>query len=164
MSIRQHAFADLDMELRNTRKTLERLPDGRFDWTPHPRSMPVGGIGTHIANAVTWMTASLDAPEFDFASAPPNVAMLPDAAAVLETFDRNVAAFRAALDVATDDDLLATWTLRHGDHVILKQPVRDVIRTFGLNHIIHHRAQLTVYYRLMDIPVPGLYGPSADER
>lgn len=164
MNIRDHAFSDLEMELRNTRKTLERLPDGNFDWKPHSKSMSVGGLGTHIAYLVTWMSASLEQPEFDFATSPPSRDMLPDTAAVLAAFDKNEAAFHTLLAKASDDDLMAIWTLRHGEHVILKQPVRDVIRTFGINHIIHHRAQLTVCYRLLDIPVPGLYGPSADER
>ncbi len=157
------ALGDLGHELRQTRTALGRIRDEHFDWRPHEKSYTLGGLATHIANLPSWIVGMLQSTDFDLAEAPPNLGGDPDRAAVLERFDANADAVRTALADTDDDALTTTWTLRNGDRIIAKMPRVAAIRTNGISHIIHHRAQLIVYLRLLDIPVPGLYGPSADE-
>lgn len=159
---RHAAFADLDAELAATRRVLERLPDDRLDFRPHPKSWTLGGLATHIANLPVWITMTLTEDGIDLAALPRNEA-LPSAAAILDAFDRNAAAAREAWEATDDERLAAPWTVRHGTHVVTEQPRRAMLRSAGISHIVHHRGQLTVYLRLLDVPVPGLYGPSADE-
>ena len=164
MDVAAVALGDLDHELRRTRTALERIRDEHLDWRPHAKSYTLGGLATHIANLPSRIVGIVQATDFDLAQAPPNLGGDADRAAVLERFDANARAARDAVAAADDAMLTATWTLRHGDRVLAKMPRAAAIRTHGLSHLIHHRAQLTVYLRLLDIPVPGLYGPSADER
>jgi uncharacterized damage-inducible protein DinB len=166
MALRDALLPEFDQEMANTRKTLERVPDNRLDWKPHPKSTAMGGLATHLSNLPTWANYTIDEDSLDLA---PEGKPLPPAQAVqsrtelLEIFDSNVAKARAALARASDEDLLKPWTLQSNGKHILTLPKIAVLRGFVMNHNIHHRAQLGVYLRLNDIPVPAIYGPSADE-
>jgi uncharacterized damage-inducible protein DinB len=163
--VRQLALGDFEQEIAQTRRVLERVPDDRFGFKPHPKSFSLGHLATHLANLPFWLISILSSDEFDLATVPPtNPDELPTARdAVLAKFDENVAAVRSALEAADDDALLRPWTLRKGEHVVMTIPRVAAIRTVGISHMVHHRGQMTVYFRLLDVPVPGLYGPSADE-
>lgn len=163
-SVKALALGDIDLEMANTRRVLERVPDEQMNWRPHERSWTLGSLAAHIANLPTWITTIVEQGQFDLASAvPPN--MPPRTTAeLLEMFDRNVRQLQAALKAADNLKLTRDWKLRRGDEIIQKQERWEAMRVTGLNHLIHHRAQLTVYLRLLDVPVPGLYGPSADEK
>ncbi len=154
---------EFDHEMANTRKTLERVPDDRLDFTPHEKSMSLLRLAAHLANIPSWAHITLGGTEFDL-SGPQERLPLTNRAAILAHFDRERDTARAAIEKATADDLAAPWTLKAGAHVVFTQPRAGVLRTFVMNHMIHHRAQLGVYLRLLDIPVPAVYGPSADEQ
>jgi uncharacterized damage-inducible protein DinB len=162
MFIREWLLTEFDHEMASTRRVLERLSDDRFDWKPHDRSMTAGGLGTHIANIPNWAGAVLGASSFDIASQAPEREALPSRAEMLHRFDESAGAGRAIMD-RTDAEYLAPWTLKRGEHDVFSVPRLMAFRTFVLNHLIHHRGQLSVYLRLMDVPVPPIYGPSADE-
>ncbi|WP_209976047.1 DinB family protein [Paenibacillus eucommiae] len=140
---------------------LERLPEEHMAWKPHEKSMTVGGLATHLINLLNWQIAIFQYPEFDLSTEPQRRDALERR--VLEEFDANVDKLEKLITECDEKTLGEEWTLRHGDHIILRQPRAIAFRTFGLSHMIHHRAQLGVYLRLLDIPVPGFYGPSADE-
>ncbi|MGH9373340.1 MAG: DinB family protein, partial [Vicinamibacterales bacterium] len=144
------------------RKLLERVPDQKFDWKPHTKSMTLGGLATHIASIVWWGEVTLDRPDFDLEGNPPSK---PEAnrSDLLVKFDRNVAATRALLAGKADPELMAPWSLRNGTQTFFTMPKAAVWRTFVMNHLVHHRAQLGVYLRMNDVPLPAMYGPSADE-
>jgi|SRR6185312_12159653 len=162
MTISQMLLPEFDEEMKNTRKMLERVPDGKFDYRPHPKSMTMGKLAAHVADGVGWATVTLDVEVFDLpADAKPFYARTQ--AELLETFDRNVKASRQKIEAATDADWAKIWTMKTGDRVFLSMPRASVVRSMIMNHVIHHRAQLSVYLRLNDIAVPGMYGPSADE-
>ena len=166
MPIAQSMLPEFDQGMAQTRRTLERVPEDRMDWAPHGKSMTAGALATHIANLPTWVGMTLGADRFDMAppgEKPPRAEPAESPAAAVETFDRNVTEARAALDAADDATLTAPWTLLSGGRTLFTMPRVAVLRSFFLNHLIHHRAQLTVYLRLCDVPVPALYGPSADE-
>jgi uncharacterized damage-inducible protein DinB len=153
---------EFDHEMTTTRKVLERVPEDRFDWKPHAKSFSVGELATHVANLPTWGTETLTKSEIDLAGGQ-RVAALASKAELMAAFDRNVAATRAALTGKTDAELLAIWSLKRGGKTIFSMPKTAVLRAFVLSHVIHHRGQLSVYLRLLDVPVPSIYGPSADE-
>lgn len=166
MSISASLLPEFDQEAAGTRTTLERFPDDKLDWSPHEKSMPMASLAMHIANMLNWGTITLTQESFDFqppGSAPYHEEPVKSRAELLEKFDANVATFRAALAAASDEALMANWSLLKEGHVLFSMPRIAVLRSFLFNHIIHHRAQLCVYYRMNDIPVPPLYGPSADE-
>ena len=166
MSISQTLLPEFDHEMANTRKTLERVPDDKFDWKPHEKSTSMGDLATHIANMLTWVLHGLNKDSLDIAppGQPPLRAQpLRTRAELLETFDKNLAAAREAIAAATDERLMQPWTLQHGGRTVFTLPRAAMLRSFVMNHTIHHRAQLGVYLRLNDIPVPSVYGPSADE-
>lgn len=163
MPLRQTALGDLEPELATTRRVLERIPDEHLGWTPHPKSWTLGMLATHVANLITWQSTVLGTEGLDLAAVPPAQAAPTSRDEILERFDGAAAGLRAAIGGATDEALMATWTLRKGDHVIMSQPRLAVFRTVGISHMVHHRAQLSVYLRLLDVPVPSMYGPSADE-
>ena len=162
-TLQQLAFGDLSHELQQTRRILERLPDDRLDFRPHAKSWTLGEIATHVASLPMWGTAILTGEVYDLATGGPRRAALPDRAAVLAEFESHVAAMGAALEATDDAKLMATWQLRRGDHVIMAMPRAAALRAMVISHLIHHRGQLSVYLRLTDTPVPGLYGPSADD-
>jgi uncharacterized damage-inducible protein DinB len=166
MAITDALLPEYDHEMATTRRLLDRVPEDRFAWKPHDRSMTLGQLAGHLANIPYWCTATLDASSLDLASlgdeARPRA---PESRAVLlSRFDARVAAARARLLTTTDPELLAPWTLKSGDQEFFTMPRISAIRTFVMNHTIHHRGQLSVYLRLNDIPVPPIYGPTADEQ
>ena len=165
MAISDALLPEYDHEMANTRKTLERIPDDKFDWKPHEKSSTIGGLSTHLANLPSWAGYTINQDALDIApnGEPARATPLHSQAEVLETFDKNVAAGRAALAGASDQHLFSPWTLQANGKTLMTMPRVAVLRGFVMNHLIHHRAQLGVYLRLNDIPVPSIYGPSADE-
>ncbi|RKP58240.1 DinB family protein [Cohnella endophytica] len=162
--VKQLIVGDALHELANTRRILERLPEEHLTWKPHEKSMTLGGLATHLINLLNWQIAIFQYSEFDLSTVPQRREALDKRADVLEEFDANVGKFEKLLAECDENTLGEEWTLRNGDHIILRQPRAIALRTFGLSHMVHHRAQLGVYLRLLDIPVPGLYGPSADDK
>lgn len=159
-------LAEVDHESATTRRVLDRVPDGRWDWKPHERSMTLGRLAGHLAEILAWGTEVLTTDEFDFATAAErgHVAFsADDHQQLLDRHDREVARFREAAQGVTDDRLRDPWTLRNGDHVVFTLPRVAALRSFVFNHAVHHRGQLSVYLRLAGVPVPSIYGPSADE-
>ena len=166
-SIAQSMLPQFDMEMANTRKTIDRAPDDKFDYKPHPKSNDIRWMIGHLIGLAGWPKSTCEQDFFDFAPIGGERYKLPqpkNRAEALELFDKNVAESRAALARTTDADMAKDWSLLGGGQLIMKIPRIAVLRSMILSHIIHHRAQLTVYYRLNDIPVPALYGPSADEQ
>ena len=162
MAIRDGLLVEFDHEMGTTRKLLERAPDDRLRWQPHPKSMTLGGVCTHLANLPNWGATILAEAAYDLASAPPNIEALDARAEILSLFDEASLRTRAALD-KTDAELVAPWTLKRDGHQLFTMPRVTAFRIFVLYHSVHHRGQLSVYLRLNDIPVPAIYGPSADE-
>jgi uncharacterized damage-inducible protein DinB len=165
MAISEALLPEFDHEMANARRTLERVPDDKFDWKPHEKSFAMGGLATHLANLPSWASYTIDQDSLDLApnGEPQRATPLNSQAEVLEAFDKNVAAGRAAIAGASDEHLFQHWTLLSNGKTILAMPRVAVLRSFVMNHLIHHRAQLGVYLRLNDIPVPSIYGPSADD-
>ncbi|WP_409340513.1 DinB family protein [Paenibacillus sp. MBLB4367] len=161
--VKQLIVGDAMHELANTRHILKCLPDEHMMWKPHVKSMTLGGLATHLINLLNWQVAIFLYPVFDLSTVPLRREALERREDVLEEFDANVVKLEKLLAECDEKTLGEEWTLRNGDHIILRQPRAIALRTFGLSHMVHHRAQLGVYLRLLDIPVPGLYGPSADE-
>jgi uncharacterized damage-inducible protein DinB len=157
-------LVEFDHEMAATRRVLERVPDDAFGWTPHARSFSMGGLASHLAQLPHWGTQILEAEFYDVAGATGRSAPKASRAEVLDTFDRHVAEVRRALANGSDAELSALWTLKRGTHVVLTMPRIAALRRFLMHHVIHHRGQLTVYLRLREVPVPPLYGPTADER
>ena len=153
---------ELDQEAQTTRKMLARVPDAQFDWKPHEKSMTLRQLTTHIAELPSWITMTLNTSELDFASNPYQPVPLSTNQGLLDYFEKSLADGRNSLENAGDADLLPNWTLRNGNEVYVVSPKSDFLR-LTFSQIIHHRAQLGVYLRLLDIPIPGSYGPSADE-
>ena len=162
MAIKDGLLAEFDHEMGTTRKLLERVPDDRLSWTPHAKSMSLAGLATHVSNLPHWGGTILNGSSFDLAGAPPNLQEKSSRAEILAHFDAAITATRAWLD-KTDAELLAPWSLTRGGREMFTMPRVAAFRTFVLYHLVHHRGQLSVYLRLNDIPVPAIYGPSADE-
>ncbi|MGA3098385.1 MAG: DinB family protein [Bryobacteraceae bacterium] len=166
MSIADALLPEFDHEMANTRKMLERIPQEKWNWKPHPKSSTTRELATHIATTPAWMVDTIEKDSFDFAPVggqphhPPVFATKEEA---LAEFDKGVAGARAALAAAEDDHLMKNWALLAGGQVIFSMPRVACIRSFVMNHGVHHRGQLSVYLRLCDVAVPGMYGPSADE-
>jgi uncharacterized damage-inducible protein DinB len=156
-------YDDLEGELAATRKTLERFPDGKGAWRPHEKSRPIGELAAHVAQIAGLGIAILETDELDGAKRPP-LPQLNSVAELLALFDPLAARLRQAVAAADLATLERPWTLRRGDRVFLSRPKRSLMRTMMINHLIHHRAQLGVYYRLLGVPVPITYGPTADEQ
>ena len=162
MAIKDSLLADFDHELGTTRRLLERVPDDKLAWKPHPKSMSLGGLATHLSNIPHWGGTILNDQSFDLAGAPPNLQEKTSRADILAAFEETCRQTRAAMD-KTDAEYQALWTLTRGGHQIFSVPRAAAFRSFVLHHIIHHRGQLSVYLRLNDVAVPAIYGPSADE-
>ena len=156
---------EFDQEMAATRRTIERVPDDKLDWQPHAKSTTMRGLVTHLSNLPTWVGHTLGKDALDLApgGVPLRAAPVGSAKEAVETFDRNVAEARAAIADADDAAFGGSWSLLQNGRTILTLPKSAVLRSFVMNHIIHHRAQLGVYLRLNDVPVPSVYGPSADE-
>lgn len=153
---------EFDHEMSVTRKLLERVPEDRSDWKPHAKSMSLGQLAQHVATLPMWGVVTMNEKEFDLGATPPN-APIQTRAELLSTFDRLVSETRGALTSKTDAELLMPWTLKKDGHTIFSMPKTSVWRSFVMSHLVHHRGQLSVYLRLNDVPVPSIYGPSADE-
>jgi uncharacterized damage-inducible protein DinB len=166
MAINQALLGEFDHEMANTRRALERVPDAKFDWKPHTKSMSMGALASHVAFIPYWGKLTLETPTFDVnppggqSARPPELKTKAD---VLAFFDKSVPETRAAIAGASDESMMTPWSLLNGGKTIFTMPRVAVLRSMIMNHLIHHRAQLCVYLRLNDVPVPGLYGPSADE-
>ena len=166
MPLSEALLPEFDIEMANTRKTLERVPDGKFSWKPHEKSGSMGWLAGHLANIPDWAVVTIKKDDFDFSpgGAPFVPPLTPKTSKeLLETFDKNVAAARAAITGASDAELFKTWTLLNNGQKVLAMPKIACLRSWVMNHSIHHRAQLGVYLRLNNLPVPAIYGPSADE-
>ena len=166
MALRDGLLAQFDHEMIGTRKTLERVPAGKPDWAPHPKSMKMGRLAGHLAELPGWAVETIHRDSLDIhpVGGPQfQPLVMTSGQQLLEAFDKNAAAGRAAIAGASDETLLGHWTLLAGGQTIFSLPRLAVLRSFVLSHIIHHRAQLGVYLRMNDVPVPALYGPSADE-
>ena len=167
MSIAQLLLPELDQETTKTRKTLDRLPDQHWTWKPHDRSPTLGWLAAHLANMPEWglMTLSRDSLDIAPVSGPAYKPAAPtNRREALQLFAANIAKFRAALEAATDDQLQKPWTLLRGGKTVFTMSRYAVLRGSVLNHLIHHRAQMAVYLRLLNESVPAIYGPSADEQ
>jgi len=165
MRIAELLLPEFDQEMATTRRTLERVPDDKFAWKPHDKSFSMGHLASHIANMVMWTVDTMNRPEFDLDGVTPEEMnkAAKHRAELVSWFDGNVAAARAALD-KPDAEYFVPWTLRKGSRVFFTMPRYTCVRSFCLNHIVHHRAQLGVYLRLNDIAVPASYGPSRRPR
>ncbi|RMF56475.1 MAG: DinB family protein [Calditrichaeota bacterium] len=167
MKINEMLLPEFDQEIANTRKTIERIPEEKLSWKPHPKSWSLGELVTHIVNLPNWMVETLTKDKMDIGSSgnestPPRQTIASSKEA-LELFEKNVAHARDLLSQATNEQLMAPWSLVNNGKTVFTMPRLSVLRHFVMNHLIHHRAQLTVYLRLNNVPVPALYGPSADE-
>jgi uncharacterized damage-inducible protein DinB len=166
MALRDALLPEFDQEMATARKHLERVPEDKFDWKPHTKSGSMGWLAGHIAEIPEWAVVGITQDSIDLAPGGVHVTQpAPPAsrAALLEMFDKNVAAARAAISSAEDAHLHQNWSLLMNGKAILTVPRTGVLRSFVMNHLVHHRAQLGVYLRLNDLPVPSTYGPSADE-
>jgi uncharacterized damage-inducible protein DinB len=166
MAISQALLPEFDAEMAATRKTLERVPTDKFGWKPHQKSFAMGPLAIHIATMTGWAKDTIENDSFDIAPVGGQPHQMPKAettAELLALFDKSVASARKALAGASDEYLMKPWSLLNGGKTVMTMPRIAVVRNFVMNHTIHHRAQLGVYLRLNDIPVPSIYGPSADE-
>jgi uncharacterized damage-inducible protein DinB len=156
-------IAEMELEATVARKCLERVPAEKFDWKPHEKSMAFGKLAVHVAEMFSWTPTTLQNTELDFSKIDYKPYEPTSTADLVEYLDKNVAEAIDALRNAPDEVFMENWTMRNGETVYFTMPKLAVMRTFVMNHIIHHRGQLSVYLRLNDIAVPSIYGPSADE-
>ena len=163
MNLIDPVLAELTHEAATTRRLLERLPQDRFAWRPHEKSMPLGRLATHIAEIPGWVATIVNPDEFDIGTSGNAPVTANTGAEVLAMFDRNIAQATSTFKTQTNERLLATWRLKKNGKVVVEMPRLGVIRSLLLNHLIHHRGQLSVYLRLQNVPIPSIYGPSADE-
>lgn len=167
MSIAETLLPEFDHEMATTRKCLERMPEDKAAWKPHAKSFDLGRLCLHVAELAGWAKMALTTTELDFdppAGPKREPTRYESKAQMLKVFEEGSAASRAAIAAASDADFGANWTLKAGDHVFFTMPRATVVRSIVLNHLIHHRGQLSVYLRQLDVPVPAIYGPSADEQ
>lgn len=166
MAIKDSILPEFDHEMATTRRVLERVPEDKKDWQPHPKSMTLGRLAQHLATIPHWVIPTINDTELHM-NPPGGPAYTPpqfeSTASALAVFDENVRQGRAAIAAAEDQALMVPWTLRNAGQPIFTLPRVAVLRSFVTNHMIHHRGQLSVYLRLNDVPVPSIYGPSADE-
>ncbi len=166
MPINQMFLGEFDHEMVSTRKTLERIPEDKLQWQPHQKSMTLGRLASHLADIPGWIEHTFAEDHLDInppGGQNPETTQCTTRQQMLDIFDRNVTKGRAALAAATDDQFQKPWSLLNGGKNVFTLPRAAVLRGFVMNHLIHHRAQLGVYLRLNDVPVPSVYGPSADE-
>jgi uncharacterized damage-inducible protein DinB len=162
MPISQTLLPEFDHEMANTRKLLERVPDDKFDYKPHEKSMTLGRLAGHVAEVPSYATATIRMDKLELTgSEKPFTAT--SKKELLESFDKYVAEARLAISTVSDEDLGKIWCLRFGGKDVFSMPRVAVLRSMVMNHLIHHRAQLQVYLRLNNVEIPGMYGPSADE-
>lgn len=166
MPIVDSLLPEYDHEFATTRRLLERVPEADFPWRPHAKSMTLGQLAGHVANIPFWCTATLNAPFYDLTAGDKEATLEHPASRedMLKEFDTRVTAARARLAQASDAEMLAAWALKKDGHELFSMPRVVAIRSFVMNHMIHHRGQLSVYLRLRDVPLPPIYGPTADEQ
>lgn len=151
-------------ESENTKKLLERVPEDKLDWKPHDKSMSMGRLAMHVAEIPEWTEIVVNEDFFDMAASDYKPVECKNRVELLEKFEANVRKFKQVMEGKDDASLMEHWQLRQGEHVAVDLPKAAVLRSFVLSHIIHHRGQLTVYLRENNVPLPGIYGPSADEK
>ena len=161
-TLSRSVLGEFDHETACTRRLLERTPEDKLAWKPHEKSMSMGQLATHLATLTHWLESVFNSEGFDVATAP-RQPELKSREEILSAFDKNVAAGRAAIAGASDAEFMKQWSLLAGGKPIFTLPRIGVVRSFTLNHMIHHRGQFSVYLRLNNVPVPSIYGPSADE-
>ncbi len=167
MPVKDTLLPEFDMEMDSTRRTLERVPDDKFSWKPDEKSGTLGWMATHIATLPHWAKITMEQESLDLSPAGGGAYVPPEPAnrkELLEVFDKNRAEARAALAAADDAAYAKPWALLMGEQELFREPRANVLRRMVFNHLIHHRGQLTMYFRLLKVPVPALYGPSADEQ
>ena len=162
--ISQAFIAEIKHEAASTRKILERVPEGKFDWKPHEKSMALGRLAVHVAELPIFLNSILSLDDFDFTKGHYKVSRANTQEELMTVFQKNLDECLQTLQNTSDEKMQANFTLRSGDHVMATLPRMVAVRSMAMNHLIHHRGQIAVYLRLLDVPVPGLYGPSADER
>lgn len=161
MSLAQDLLKELKLEATVTRRYLASVPFEKADWQPHPKSEKLGRLAIHLAEIVAWWKEVIMNQELDFMGfEPENIQSTEE---LLTFFDRLLQEAEDALRSAVDEDFEKNWTMRYGDHILFTLPKKQVVRIFCMNHFVHHRAQLGVYLRMLEIPVPAAYGPSADD-
>lgn len=166
MAMRDVLLPEFENEMSNTRKVLERVPEDKLDWRPHPKSGTMGWLAAHVASMGQWAKITMETDELDIMPkeggrtppAPPTTRK-----ELMESFEKHSEESRQAIKGASDEDLMKPWKLLKGGTTVMTLPKGAVLRGFVMNHMIHHRGQLTMYLRLNDVPLPALYGPSADE-
>ncbi len=163
MNLSESMLEELKHESLGTRILLTAIPADKLGWQPHEKSMTLGRLAAHIAEIPGWLQHTIKQDELDFATADFMPTPLEDAAALMNAFEDNLAKGIAALTGASDETMLGLWRLRNGDQLFFQMSRVGVVRGMILNHTVHHRGQLSVYLRLLNVPVPGMYGPSADE-
>ncbi len=156
-------IGEMEQEAVTTRKTLERIPADKFDWKPHEKSMTFGRLASHVAEMYGWTNHTLEESELDFATMDYKPYDPASTEELVEFFDKTYASAIESLKRTSDDTFMEMWSLKNGEQTYFTMPKIAVMRGMVMNHIVHHRGQLSVYLRLNDIPVPALYGPSADE-
>ena len=164
MSLAESMLPELDQEFATTRRVLERVPGDKFDYKPHAKSYSLGQLASHLALLLTWMGATVNGDEFDMAdTSTPRPTPPTNQGELMAAFDKMAKEAREALAGADDACMMGNWTLKSGEQVFFTMPRVAVIRSFVMNHLIHHRGQLTVYLRMCDVALPQVYGPTADE-
>ena len=164
MALKDSFIGELKSEASFTKKMLERVPLDNPQWKPHEKSMGIGRLATHVAEIPHWISDIAKADEYDFLKHPHNPRIARSQAELLEIMQTNLDQAIADLGDTDDESLEKKWVVRRGDHIFSEMKKKVAMRSWGFSHIYHHRGQLSVYLRLLDIPVPGMYGPSADER
>lgn len=162
MTIKDTLLTEFDHEMAATRKLIERVPEDKLAWKPHAKSYSLGGLATHLSNLLLWASGILNDDSFDLAAELPRNTEITSRAELLERFDINSKRVRGWMD-KTDAEYSGRWSLKRGGQEMFSMPRSIAFRSFVLHHMIHHRGQLTVYLRLNDVPLPAIYGPTADE-
>ena len=165
MALKDALLPEFDHEMGTTRRVLERVPEAEFAWKPHDKSFNLGQLAGHVANIPHWVDAIVKNTVFDLADAEDARPRVPESTAwLVSQFEKNVGAARAGIAGLTDPEFLAPWTFKNNGQTVFTMPRAAALRSFVMNHMIHHRGQLTVYLRLKNVPVPPVYGPTADEQ
>jgi uncharacterized damage-inducible protein DinB len=165
MALKDALLPEFDHEMGTTRRVLERVPEAEFAWKPHDKSFNLGQLAGHVANIPHWVAAIVQNTVFDLADAEDARPRVPESTEwLVSQFDKNVSAARAGIAGLTDPEFLAPWTFKNNGQIVFTMPRAAALRSFVMNHLIHHRGQLTVYLRLKNVPVPPVYGPTADEQ
>jgi uncharacterized damage-inducible protein DinB len=162
VAISASLLPEFDHEMATSRTVIERVPEDKYSWKPHEKSMSAGRLASHIAEMPAWATTSIGQDSLDLAGGHQPYTS-GSRTELLALFDKNIAAARAAIAGCSDETFMKNWSLKMGDKTLMTMPKVAVVRSFVLNHVIHHRGQLSVYLRELNVPVPSIYGPSADE-